>query len=186
MRETLSASTPGDLYGRFVNLDGGVHRVELQHDVGSLWICGKHAIAPDPDALFGRISLHSSDVDVVCLVEEHEIADRYPDYVDWLRSTSAAFWFPVHDLSSPDVDRADEMYEVVWERLVRGRHVVAHCGAGMGRAGTLAVAMCLHDGRALDDALEHVRRSRPGAGPEVGAQSAVLVELAVRLAGSSR
>jgi protein-tyrosine phosphatase len=186
MRGTLSASTPGDLYGRFVNLDGGVHRVELRCVDGSLWICGKHAIAPDPDALFARILVRPSDVDVVCLVEEHELVDRYPDYVKWLRSEPSALWCPVPDLSSPDVDRAAEMYEVVWERLVRGRHVVAHCGAGMGRAGTLAVAMCLHDGRPLDEALEHVRRSRPGAGPEVGSQSTVLAELARRLAGPSR
>lgn len=177
--------TTGDLYGRCVNLDGGVDRVDLRLDPGSLWICGKHAIAPDPDTLFRRIALDSSEVDVVCLVEEHEIADRYPDYVHWLRASSTALWFPTPDLSSPDIERAAETYAIVWERLRRGRHVVAHCGAGMGRAGTLAVAMCLHDGRTLDDALEHVRRSRPGAGPEVGAQSAVLAELAVRLAASS-
>ena len=184
MRITLSASTPGLLYGRFVNLDGGVHRVDLRHGLGSLWICGKHAIAPDPDALFHRIAVSSAEVDVVCLVEEHEIADRYPGYVTWLRSSPSALWFPVHDLSSPDIERAVELYADVWSRLGSGRHVVAHCGAGMGRAGTLAVAMCLHDGRSLVDALEHVRRSRPGAGPEVGTQSAVLSELAARLSAS--
>ncbi len=175
-----------DLYGRGVNLDGGVHRIEMRRDVGSLWICGKHAIGPDPDALFRRIGVAPSNVDVVCLVEEHEIADRYPDYVQWLRSSPTALWFPIHDLSSPDIDRAVDVYSTVWKRLVRRRDVVVHCGAGMGRAGTLAVAMCLHDGRTLDESLEHVRRSRPGAGPEVGAQSMVMAELARRLAGPSR
>jgi protein-tyrosine phosphatase len=121
---------------------------------------------------------------VVCLVEEHEIDGRYPDYVAWLRRSPNALWFPVHDLSTPSTLQAFALYDDVWARLSRGRHVIAHCGAGMGRAGTLAVAMCLHAGLELDEALEHVRRERPGAGPEVGAQTDVVVELAFRLSGS--
>lgn len=184
MGRTLSACRARDLYGRNVNLDGGVHRVDMRSDVGSLWICGKHAIAPSPSTLFERIHVSPSNVDVVCLVEEHEIVDRYPEYVHWIRHAPNALWFPVHDLSSPEADVAISTYATIWERLVRGRDVVAHCGAGMGRAGTLAVAMCLFDGRSLDEALSHVRRSRPGAGPEVGSQSDVVVELATRLGSS--
>ena len=166
-----------------MNLDGGVHRIAL--DVaGSLWLCGKHAIAPDPSGLFARVGLADDEVDVVCLVEEHEIDGRYPTYVDWLRSSSNALWFPVHDLSSPDLPRALALYDEVWGRLERGRHVIAHCGAGMGRAGTLGVAMCLYAGFALDDALDHVRRQRPGAGPEVGAQMEAVVALAEKFSGA--
>lgn len=163
-----------------MNLDGGVHRIPL--DVpGSLLLCGKHAIGPDPEALFTRVGFSSTDVDVVCLVEEHEIADRFPRYVEWLRESPTALWFPVHDLSSPDLPVAFALYADVWARLTRGRHVVAHCGAGMGRAGTLAVAMCLHAGMDLDAALLHVRTHRPGAGPEVGSQTAVVESLAASL-----
>lgn len=164
-----------------MNLDGGVHRIPLPVVEASLWLCGKHAIAPDPTALFARIGLDESAVDVVCLVEEHEIATRYPEYVAWLRTSPTALWFPVHDLSSPPLERAFTLYDEVWDRLCRGRHVVAHCGAGMGRAGTLGVAMCLYAGHDRDEALDHVRRHRPGAGPEVGVQSAVVDALAARL-----
>lgn len=164
-----------------VNLDGGVHRIPLPAAPGALWLCGKHAIAPDPRALFARIGVEAHDGDVVCLVEEHEITGRYPEYVDWLRTSPMALWFPVHDLSSPDPMQAFALYDDVWSRLVRGRHVVAHCGAGMGRAGTLGVAMCLHAGFDLETALDHVRRHRPGAGPEAGAQMDVLDALAARL-----
>lgn len=167
-----------------MNLDGGVHRIPLPDVDASLWLCGKHAIAPDPDALFARIGLEASAVDVVCLVEEHEIAARYPAYVSWLRASPTALWFPVHDLSSPSTETAFVLYDDVWSRLRRGRHVVAHCGAGMGRAGTLGVAMCLYAGQGRDEALDHVRRHRPGAGPEVGAQSEVLDALAGRLSRS--
>lgn len=163
-----------------MNLDGGVHRIPLDVE-GSLWLCGKHAIGPGPEGLIDRIGLSAFDVDVVCLVEEHEIADRYPQYVAWLRASTSALWHPIHDLSSPDASEAIALYDEVWSRLRRGRHVVAHCGAGMGRAGTLGVAMCLHSGMSVDVALAHVRRHRPGAGPEVGAQTDVLSVLAESL-----
>jgi protein-tyrosine phosphatase len=166
-----------------MNLDGGVHRIPLR-SAGALWLCGKHAIAPDPEALFTRVGVGADDVDVVCLVEEHELAGRYPDYLEWLRASSTALWFPVHDLSSPEANRAFALYDEVWRRLEVGRHVIAHCGAGMGRAGTLGVAMCLYEGQELEAALEHVRRHRPGAGPEVGAQMEVVGALAARLAMS--
>ena len=70
------------------------------------------------------------------------------------------------------------LYDAVWSRILHGDVVVAHCAAGMGRAGTLAVAVCVLSGMSLDESLDHVRRHRPGAGPEVGSQRDVVVELA--------
>ncbi|MEY3167108.1 MAG: hypothetical protein RLZZ343_911, partial [Actinomycetota bacterium] len=60
-------------------------------------------------------------------------------------------------------------------------NVIAHCAAGIGRAGTLAVAVCLLTGMDLDQAMSHVRQSRPGAGPEVGSQLDVMIELSTLL-----
>ena len=160
-----------------MNLDGGVHRIPLSA-AGELWICGKHAIAPDRPGLIERIGASTRRTHVVCLVERHEIAERYPDYVRWLDSNENSTWFPIHDLSSPDLSAVRELYGNVWSRVSGGEVVVAHCAAGMGRAGTLAVAVCVLAGMTLEDALEHVRRHRPGAGPEVGSQRDVVEELA--------
>jgi len=112
------------------------------------------------------------------LVERNEIAHRYPEYVRWLDSRESSTWFPIHDLSSPDLSAVRALYGDVWSRVRSGEVVVAHCAAGMGRAGTLAVAVCVLAGMNIDDALEHVRRHRPGAGPEVGSQRDVVEELA--------
>lgn len=160
-----------------MNLDGGVHRVPLDAE-GELWICGKHAIAPDAAELARRIGVNGRPWHVVCLVERHELADRYPDYVRWLETGADSTWFPIHDLSSPSLADVVNLYDAVWSRIVRGDVVVAHCAAGMGRAGTLAVAVCVLSGMSLDESLDHVRRHRPGAGPEVGSQRDVVVELA--------
>lgn len=167
-----------------MNLDGGVHRIPLEGVPGELWLCGKHAIAPDPTALFDRIGRQDRATHVVCLVERHELAGRYLDYVRWLGSSADATWHPIHDLSSPDLDDVLPLYADVWRRVRGGQVVVAHCAAGIGRAGTLAVAVCLLAGLPLDDAVAHVRRHRPGAGPEVGPQRVVVEELAARLAAS--
>lgn len=55
--------------------------------------------------------------------------------------------------------------------------MAAHCGAGQGRAGTLAAAMCLPTGLDLDAALVHMRTSRPGSAPSVASQAAVVERL---------
>ncbi|MBU3690206.1 MAG: hypothetical protein B7C54_11445 [Acidimicrobiales bacterium mtb01] len=165
-----------------MNLDGGAHRIPLAAP-GELWICGKHAIAPDRPGLIGRIGATDRRVHVVCLVERHEIADRYPEYVRWLDSTENSTWFPIHDLSSPALSTVRGLYVDVWSRVRGGEVVVAHCAAGMGRAGTLAVAVCVLAGMHLDEALAHVRLHRPGAGPEVGSQRDVIEEFARSLRG---
>lgn len=164
-----------------MNLDGGVHQIPIFGVAGELWLCGKHAIAPDPMALLERIDRADRSVRVVCLVERHELEGRYDSYLEWLGSTSTSDWFPIQDLTSPSVDVAWPLYQRTWDALDRGEVVIAHCAAGIGRAGTLAVAMCLFSGMGLDDARSHVRRHRPGAGPEAGSQLSVLEEMSTRL-----
>jgi protein-tyrosine phosphatase len=68
----------------------------------------------------------------------------------------------------------------LYERLVAGERLVITCGAGIGRAGTVAVAVLMRAGASLDDAVAIVRAHRPMAGPESGAQLDVLTELARR------
>ena len=53
-----------------------------------------------------------------------------------------------------------------------------HCAAGIGRAGTTAVALLILLGIDIDNALATVRANRPMAGPEVGAQLDVITDLA--------
>jgi protein-tyrosine phosphatase len=148
-----------------------VDEIPLPAGAGRLWLCGKHAIAPDPARLLAQTGAGA----LVCLVEEHELADRYPAYVHWLRTDPRARWWPVPDLHAPDVATA-RTYVAALRELASGG-VVVHCGAGIGRAGTMAAALLIDLGLTADEAVERVGAYRPMAGPEAGAQRELLAAL---------
>jgi hypothetical protein len=156
-----------------MNIDGGIHEIPLPSLAGRLWLCGKHFIGPDPERVLESVSADH----VVCLVRERELRDRYDGYITWLQSTDRATWYPIYDLSSPPLAEILPLYQGVVDRLSRNESVIVHCAAGIGRAGTLAVAVCQLSGMPLNEALAHVRQYRPGAGPEVGSQLDAVVAL---------
>lgn len=158
--------------------DGGIDRVPLPVEVpGQLWLCGKHAIGPDHERAVAEVGGRAT---VVCLTEAHELTGRYPSYVEWLRSEHGrtAVWWPIADLHAPPFGEALPFVDDLVERLRRHEVLLVHCAAGMGRAGTIAASVLVRLGVPHDEALAVVRRSRPGAGPEVGAQASLVAHLA--------
>lgn len=158
------------------SLHGGVDEIPLPYGPGRLWLCGKHYIGPDADAALLSVGATTA----VCLTEEHELAQRYPNYVAWLRAQppERGLWFPIPDLHAPEVATALLLIEQLTERLALGQALLMHCGAGIGRAGTLAVGVLMSMGLSADDALAAVAGNRPMAGPEVGAQRDLVNALA--------
>jgi protein-tyrosine phosphatase len=148
--------------------DGGIDTVPLPTETGGLSLCGKHAIAPDPRAAMARCGATT----VVCLVELREVEGHWPAYAEWVRTNAGGtvVWFPIHDLDAPPLERTLELLDDLELRLRRGEHLLMHCAAGIGRAGTLAACILVHLGSSVDAALALVRASRPMAGPEVGPQ----------------
>lgn len=162
--------------------NGGLDRIPVDGVTGALWLCGKHLIGPDPEAAIDRAG---ADV-VLCLNEAHELEDRYPAYVRWLRADERAWWVPVPDLHAPDLDDAVALVDGVLAHLDAGRTVLAHCGAGIGRAGTLAAAVLVAKGATPREAVTHVAAHRPLAGPEAGAQQDLLEALHEHVAQRSQ
>jgi protein-tyrosine phosphatase len=143
---------------------------------GRLWLCGKHFVGPDAERALRTVGAST----VVCLNERAELADRYPAYVAWLDANqpARAVWHPVPDLHAPEVAAARELLGDLRTRLDRGDGLLLHCGAGIGRAGTIAAGLLVTTGTPLPEALAVVRAHRPMAGPEAGAQAALLAALA--------
>ena len=171
---------PTDTWPRGRARHGGVDEIPLPPRVaGRLWLAGRRFVGPDPEAAMRSVGASM----IVCLCESFELAERYPAYVDWLDGPpggtgGSGLWWPVPDLHAPPVESARSLVHELAGHLRRGEGVLMHCGAGLGRAGTLAAAVLLHFGATLAEALGTVAAARPGAGPEVGAQKDLLDALA--------
>lgn len=155
---------------------GGVDEIPLPEGPGRLWLCGKHFVAPDP---VSALSACGADR-VVCLCEQPELEERYPGYVAWLSAhdRQVAIWFPIPDLHAPSPEAVQPLLVDLRRLIAAGHGILMHCGAGIGRAGTLAAALLMHMGVAQPEALSIVAAARPLAGPEAGAQQALLQQLA--------
>ncbi len=165
--------------------DGGLDRVPVPKSPGELWLCGKHAVGADPEAALARIGAGvAANGTVVCLNQPHELEARYPGYVEWLREHDGgrALWHPIPDLHAPALDELRPLLDEIGRRLAAGDRVLVHCGAGVGRAGTIAVCVLMQHGLDRDTALAVVAAHRPMAGPEVGAQRRLVDELAATMA----
>ncbi len=159
--------------------DGGIDEIPLDGISGRLWLCGKHVVGPDPMAALARVDA----TELLCLNERHELEDRYPDYVAWLASTDhdQATWFPTPDLGIRPVEEFLAMVEAMVSQLQSGGRLIAHCGAGIGRAGTFALCTLLRLGHDTDGAADLVAANRPMAGPEVGTQAELVQAVARHL-----
>lgn len=152
------------------SLNGGLDEVPLPSGPGRMWVCGKHVVGPDAEAVLERTGAST----IVCLNERGELFSRYPDYVEWLREHNGgrAMWVPTHDMHP--LAELESVVDAVRLRLDDGEGVVIHCGAGIGRAGTLAAAVLVSLGMRLDTALDHLRTHRPMAGPQTREQEDAL------------
>jgi len=150
------------------SIDGGIDELPLPIERGSLALCGKHVVGPDHAAALARAGATT----IVCLVEAHELDDRYPDYLAWLHEHRGhdAVWFPIHDLHAPALERALPFLHDLVARLDRDERLLMHCAAGIGRAGTMAACLLVELGTPAAEALALVAASRPMAGPEAGSQ----------------
>lgn len=153
---------------------GGVDRIPLPVPVGGLLLCGKHFVGPDVE---GALEV-SGATTVVCLTEAHELEDRYPAYVEWLRSGGRAVWHPIPDLHVSTGEEMRALVDELRDRILAGETLLVHCGAGIGRAGTVAAALLLAFGLDLEAAEATVAAHRPMAGPEAGPQHEFLRSMA--------
>lgn len=70
---------------------------------------------------------------------------------------------PVRDFSPPTQAQLAECVAFMDDVLRDGGAVAVHCGAGLGRTGTVIAAWFVRHGRKPADAIREVRRRRPGS-----------------------
>ena len=74
-------------------------------------------------------------------------------------------YLPTVDDQAPTLEQLREGVTFIENEVSRGGAVYIHCGAGVGRAATMAVAYLIHRGLMADEAWARVRRVRPFVRP---------------------
>jgi atypical dual specificity phosphatase len=87
------------------------------------------------------------------------LTERFPPPMEGLEVRH----LPVRDMESPTLEQIRDAVAYMRAVVAAGGCVVAHCGAGMGRTGTILAAYLVGEGFPPERAIAEVRERRPGS-----------------------
>jgi atypical dual specificity phosphatase len=102
--------------------------------------------------------LHEGGISVVINLHERPDPQSLLD-----RLGASGLHLPVPGSAAPTQEQLDSGVRVIGDALQRGDRVAVHCGAGLGRAGTLLAAYLVSQGASPEAAIERVRAARRGS-----------------------
>ena len=112
-----------------------------------------------PVSLQDLFFLYQQGVRAVIRMEARTIPADTGGYVDIVD-----MYEPVRDFTPPDQEQIQRMIDFIDEQAVEGgRPVMVSCYAGIGRTGTVLACYLVSRGASPSDAINEVRRLRPGS-----------------------
>lgn len=146
--------------------------VDLPEEVpGGLFLHSMPGRCEPLEQIWQRIRSDRVDV-IVSLAAIDEAREKSPEYAEAVEAGTIPCElhpFPVDDYGVPEDQRSFWVFaQGLARRLSEGQRLLIHCGAGIGRTGTLAICVLLALGESLKAASETVRAA--GSHPETAEQ----------------
>ena len=98
-----------------------------------------------------------------------------------VRHGLAEVHLPVRDFTAPTLEQLEQGVAAIQQVVGAGRRVAVHCGAGLGRTGTMVACYLVSRGLEPGEAIAHIRAVRPGS-VETAEQEAAVRWFAERVA----
>jgi protein-tyrosine phosphatase len=144
----------------------------LPDDVpGKLWLSAMPGRF-EPLTAFLTAAEYEGATGIVCLATDAEIATKSPDYAQARKSgslTAPVQNHPIPDYGLPeDRETFANLIRGLCADLYRGKRLILHCAAGIGRTGLVAQHILMAFG--TEPGLAHEQVKRAGSEPETASQ----------------
>ena len=143
---------------RFARVTAIMRGMGVLVDAGTWIVPGKILACADPRRGAGLAALAQQGVSLV--VNLHERAHEPSSLA--CHGLSEVH-LPVRDFTAPTQEQIGQAVAALKEAVGAGRTVAVHCGAGLGRTGTILACYLVRTGVPADDAIRHIRALRPGS-----------------------